>query len=202
MQCGLNTNLKNQKTLDLIMYKNIVIIKTGIDPEQYLKKVYNHYDDWDWVSSLNPKKIGGDKDPYGFLPLIWAKVKPGQNPKNVDEQLETPLFEHYPEVREFWKQYNIIRTGRAAFFRLKPGDSVGMHIDEGTYYLNKDRYHLSLQSRYQYYVGDETMVVEPGTFFWFNNKIHHGAINIGDVDRISLVFDVSHSKQNPHHSAS
>ena len=74
-----------------------------------------------------------------------------------------------------------------------------MHIDEGTYYLNKDRYHLSLQSRYQYYVGDETMLVEPGTFFWFNNKIPHGAINVGDVDRISLVFDVPHNQSNPHH---
>jgi hypothetical protein len=43
------------------------------------------------------------------------------------------------------------------------------------------------------------MIVEPGTFFWFNNKIKHGAINIGDVDRISLVFDVPHNINNPHH---
>lgn len=179
--------------------KNIVIIKTGIDPKPILDQVYDNYDDWDWVSSLNPNRIGGDKDPYGFLPLVWAKVGRGDNPKNVDKQQETPLYSHYSEVRKFLVENNIHATGRAAFFRLKPGDSVGMHIDEGTYYLQKDRYHLSLQSRYQYYVGDETMVVEPGTFFWFNNKIKHGAINIGDVDRISLVFDVPHNINNPHH---
>ena len=63
----------------------------------------------------------------------------------------------------------------------------------------KDRYHLSLQSRYHYTVGDEEMIVETGTFFWFNNKLPHSAHNIGDVDRISLVWDVPHNKHNPHH---
>ena len=43
------------------------------------------------------------------------------------------------------------------------------------------------------------MIVEPGTFFWFNNKLPHGAKNIGNVDRISLVFDVPHHRKNPHH---
>jgi len=42
-------------------------------------------------------------------------------------------------------------------------------------------------------------VIEPEECAWFNNKIKHGAINIGDVDRISLVFDVPHSTNNPHH---
>ena len=179
--------------------KNIVIIKTGIDPKPFLDQVYANYDDWNWVSSLDPTCVGGEKNPYGFLPLVWAKVRRGENPKNAEKQQETPLYSHYGEVRKFLRENNINSTGRAAFFRLKPGDSVGMHIDEGTYYLTKDRYHLSLQSRYEYCVGEEIMIVEPGTFFWFNNKINHGAKNIGDVDRISLVFDVPHNKSNPHH---
>jgi hypothetical protein len=178
---------------------NIKIIKTGINPEPFLKRVYDNWNDWDWVSSLNPESIGGDKDPYGFLPLIWAKVDPGEDPKNSEQLQQTPLFSHYPEVVNFWKENNISSLGRAAFFKLLPGGTVGRHIDEGTYYLKKDRYHLSLQSRYHYTVGNEEMIVEPGTFFWFNNKLEHGAKNIGDVDRISLVFDVPHNKRNPHH---
>ena len=181
------------------MSKNIKIIKTGIDPEPLLKRIRNNPDDWDWVSSLNPDTIGGEKDPYGFLPLIWAKVPKGGDPKNTDAVERTPLFEHYPEVINFWHQNKISNVARAAFFRLLPGERVYEHIDEGTYYLTKDRFHLSLQSTYHYTVGDEEMIVEPGTFFWFYNKIPHGAKNIGDVDRISLVFDVPHNKKNPQH---
>jgi quercetin dioxygenase-like cupin family protein len=48
-----------------------------------------------------------------------------------------------------------------------------------------------------YTVGDESVVVEPGTLFWFNNKLEHAAKNIGDDVRITLVFDVPHNKRNP-----
>ena len=71
------------------------------------------------------------------------------------------------------------------------------HIDWGTYYLNKDRYHLSIQGRYRYTVGDESVEIEPGTFLWFNNKLEHGTENIGDETRITFVIDVLHSPTNP-----
>jgi quercetin dioxygenase-like cupin family protein len=56
---------------------------------------------------------------------------------------------------------------------------------------------LSIQGRYEYSVGDESVIVEPGTLLWFNNKLLHGTVNVGDVDRITFVFDVPHSKNNP-----
>jgi len=73
-----------------------------------------------------------------------------------------------------------------------PGEIVGAHIDEGTYYLDKDRYHLSIQGQYKYFVGDESVVVDPGTLLWFNNKIPHGTVNLGSETRITFVFDVPH----------
>jgi quercetin dioxygenase-like cupin family protein len=48
-----------------------------------------------------------------------------------------------------------------------------------------------------YTVEDESFIVEPGTLFWFNNKLEHSAKNIGDEVRITLVFDVPHNKRNP-----
>ena len=44
------------------MLKNIKIIKTGIDTEPFLKRVYDNWSDWDWVAQQS--NIGGDKDPY------------------------------------------------------------------------------------------------------------------------------------------
>ena len=51
---------------------------------------------------------------------------------------------------------------------------VGAHIDEGTYYLTRDRYHISIAGQYQYFVGNESIIVDAGTLFWFNNKMPHG----------------------------
>ena len=46
-------------------------------------------------------------------------------------------------------------------------------------------------------VGNEEVIVEPGTFLWFNNKVEHGTENIGDEVRITFVIDVPHHKTNP-----
>jgi mannose-6-phosphate isomerase-like protein (cupin superfamily) len=46
-------------------------------------------------------------------------------------------------------------------------------------------------------VGDEEVIVEPGTFLWFNNKLPHGTENIGDCTRITFVIDVLHGPDNP-----
>ena len=54
--------------------------------------------------------------------------------------------------------------------------------------FTRNRYHLSI--KYQYFCGEETIIVDPGTLFWFNNKQPHGAVNIGDETRITFVFDI------------
>ena len=78
------------------------------------------------------------------------------------------------------------------FSCLPIDEMVGAHIDEGTYYQDKDRYHLSIKGQYQYFVGNESIIVDSGTLMWFNNKMPHGAVNLGDETRITFVFDVPH----------
>jgi hypothetical protein len=63
--------------------------------------------------------------------------------------------------------------------------------------LTRDRYHVSIQGTYLYEVDGETHQIEPGTFFWFDNKKFHSAINNGTTDRITFVFDLPHTKGNP-----
>ena len=50
-----------------------------------------------------------------------------------------------------------------------------------------------------YEVDGEEHIIEPGTFFWFDNKKQHQAQVVGEQDRITFVFDVVHSPNNPHH---
>ena len=160
-----------------------------------LRQVLDNPNDWNQVSTYS--QTGGDKNPYGFLPMTMAVVPPGEDPKNAEGLRDTPLRSKYTSIYQYLSQYGITTHSRAAFFRLRPGDSVGWHIDEGTYYLTKDRYHVSLQGEYQYTVEDETHIIKPGTFFWFNNKKKHTALNISNVDRVTFVFDVPHHANNP-----
>jgi quercetin dioxygenase-like cupin family protein len=173
---------------------NFRIIETGIHPQPILNQIEPEM--WQAVSKL--QNISGDLNPYGFLPLTMGVVKnKDDNIKNSSLQQNTPLYSHFTQLHSWFKSKGIKKHSRMAFFRLKPGDTVGLHIDDGTYYLPRDRYHLSLQGRYQYTVDNESKIIEPGTFFWFDNKKPHTATNIGDVDRITLVFDVPKHKNNP-----
>lgn len=176
---------------------NFKFIERNVDISKIIKQVNDNPDDWQAVS--NYKNIAGDLKPYGFLPLVMAMV-PNKNasPKDTEMQVNTPLYKKYSEIRKWLRRKNINNTSRAAFFRLKPGGSVGNHIDDGSYYLTRDRFHLSLQGRYAYDVEGETHIIEPGTFFWFNNKKYHQAKNIADIDRVTFVFDVPHIYRKTH----
>ena len=176
---------------------NFKFIEQDVNIAKILKQVLDNPADWQAVSSY--KNIEGDLKPYGFLPLVMAMVKhSGDDPKNTEMQARTPLYDKYTEIRKWLRQRNITTTSRAAFFRLKPGGTVGRHIDDGTYYLTRDRFHLSLQGSYRYTVDDEVHIIKPGTFFWFDNKKYHAAENVSDIDRVTFVFDLPHSLRPIH----
>lgn len=167
------------------------------DPDPILKQVYDNWGDWKMIAGMG-SNIGGDKNPLGFLPLtMGVQFSPEHNIKDSELQKNTPVYSKYTEIIKFLNSHGITKHNRAAFFKLPVGGKVLRHIDDGSYYLTKDRYHVSLQGKYRYCVGDECHVIEPGTFFWFNNKIPHDAENVGDNERITFVFDTPHSENNP-----
>ncbi|GAB7541625.1 aspartyl/asparaginyl beta-hydroxylase domain-containing protein [Cupriavidus sp. 8B] len=81
--------------------------------------------------------------------------------------------------------------GRALFARLQPGGQVYRHIDHGTYYACRDRYHLIIQSDgSDMNCGDEDVRMREGELWWFNNKLPHAAFNRSRQVRVHLIFDV------------
>ncbi len=182
--------------------KNIKVIKTGINVSKIEAQLIKHSSDWGCQKSVNNVEI---KDPHQYittvevLQLVMGSIeKPGEDVGNTETCHKTPAYENHSAVRKYLRKFfpDIRRCG---FMSLPVEEIVGAHIDEGTYYLDKDRYHLSITGQYQYFVGDESVIVDPGTLLWFNNKIPHGTVNIGDVPRIIFVFDVPHSPNNPQH---
>jgi hypothetical protein len=180
---------------------NIRIIRTGINVSKIVKQLQDNPNDWE--SQKKMEGVGSLLDrgfmhlPAGVLQLVIGALNhPSQFVGDSELSIPTPAYKNHTEVINFLKRH-FHKFCRCGFLSLEVGGEVGQHIDIGKYYLTKDRYHLSIQGRYRYTVGGESVIVEPGTLLWFNNKLPHGTHNIGDCTRITFVFDVPHSKKNP-----
>jgi hypothetical protein len=186
----------------LLWMKNIRVIKTGINVSKILEQLKQYPEDWEAQKNMEGQvesllDRGYDDVPIGVLQLVMGGVLRVEDfVGNTEICIPTPAYQRHTEIIGFLKRH-FKDFKRCGFLSLQTGGQVGRHIDEGTYYLSKDRYHLSIQGRYKYMVGDEEVIVEPGTLLWFNNKLLHGTENVGDCTRITFVFDVPHSKSNP-----
>lgn len=181
--------------------KNISVIKTGINVSKILKQIEQYPEDWGGQRNIEDTESlldRGYKDvDAGVLQLIMGGVEKSEDFVGDSEIcIPTPAFYKHTEVVNFIKRH-FRGVSRCGFLKLPVGGTVGLHIDEGTYYHTRDRYHLSIQGKYRYFVGDESVDVEAGTLLWFNNKLPHGTENLGDVPRITFVFDVPHHPRNP-----
>jgi hypothetical protein len=184
--------------------KNIKVIKTGINVSKILAQLKQYPEDWEAQKKIENTdsllNYGYDDIPIGVLQLVMGGVESvDQYVGNTEICVPTPAFEKHTEIVNFLKRH-FKDFRRCGFLSLEVGGIVGLHIDEGTYYLNKDRYHLSIQGTYRYMVGNEEVIVEPGTLLWFNNKMMHGTENIGDCTRITFVFDVLQKRNKPYHA--
>ena len=107
----------------------------------------------------------------------------------------TPAYERHTEIIKLvTDEFPDREIHRCGFLSLPIDGYVGAHIDEGTYYHTRDRYHISIAGQYQYFVGGESTVIDAGTLFWFNNKMPHGAVNLGEETRVTFVFDMPHGQ--------
>jgi hypothetical protein len=133
----------------------------------------------------------------GVLQLVVGVVAQKEDYVGDSEiSSKTPAYNRHTEIIGFLKR-NFKKFDRCGFLSLPIGGEVGQHIDIGNYYQTRDRYHLAIQGSYVYTVGGESVKIDAGDLIWFNNKLSHGTKNVGDIVRITFVFDVPHSKNNP-----
>jgi hypothetical protein len=176
--------------------KNIKILRKGIIVKKVLKQLEQYSDDW-FIQRKGADTLlerGYADIEVGNLQLIMGVVIKKEDFVGDSELCKpTPAYYRHTEII---KIINSELPGRdihrCGFLSLPIDGYVGAHIDEGTYYHTRDRFHLSIASQYQYFVGNESVIVDPGTLLWFNNKIPHGTVNLGDETRITFVFDMPH----------
>lgn len=136
-----------------------------------------------------PYKIGKPEEEHSYEE--WDRLGQIYDSPLVEFR-KTELFQDYPLLLErLSSKFPCLKTQlvRIIITKLFPGDKVQKHYDFGRKY-QKNRFHFSIQGTYKYYVADEEVTITPGTLFWFDNKQLHWAENIGDDDRISVIFDI------------
>ena len=175
---------------------NIKVLKKGINVKKVLKQLEKYSDDW-YIQRKGTDTLlerGYADIEVGNLQLIMGAIKKKEDFVGDSElNKPTPAYQRHTEILKIIKRELPGRdVHRCGSLSLPVDGYVGAHIDEGTYYLTRDRYHLSIAGQYQYFVGNETAIVDAGTLFWFNYKMPLGAVNLGEETRITFVFDMPH----------
>ena len=119
----------------------------------------------------------------------------GRRRRDVHESRWTSLSARFPATKAFIEGCAAEqqgKPGRARFARLPPGKTVLPHMDRGEYYRYRDRYHLVIRSPHgsPLNAGNESVRMQEGELWWFDNKAIHDACNDSDSDRIHLIFDL------------
>lgn len=172
------------------------LIKSNIDTSKILQEI-NARDDWEGVFTLDDIYVY-KKPPLFILPLTLGVCEDNSIFQSEGTQ-HTPWRNEYPSILEFLGNNGFTedRVKRCSFFKIPVGGHLGMHNEYSKYYQNKDRWHLCIQGQYRYFVENEEYIINAGDFFWFDNKKDHAVINIGNVDRISFIWDALMVPKDP-----
>jgi len=116
------------------------------------------------------------------------------------ENIDYPAYKLLPEARPLIM--NLMgyvageRLGRVMINKIAPGGVIFPHIDTKSHTDYYSRFHIVLQSQpgVQFRAGDESIYMETGEAWWFDNSQEHEVINNSADDRIHMIVDIRTSK--------
>lgn len=84
------------------------------------------------------------------------------------------------------------RLGRVMINRIRSGGRIFPHADTPAHAQYYSRYHFVLQSTPGciFRCGNETIQMQAGECWYFNNQLEHEAQNNGSQDRIHMIVDI------------
>ena len=154
------------------MGKFIKVIKTGIDVSKVTEQLRKNPADWNHQKKEEGVRSLVDEHGFDDLPVSNLQLTIGAVQKKEDFvgdselNVNTPAYKRHTEILKLIKEdFGNKEIYRCGFLALPVDEYVGAHIDEGTYYKTKDRYHLSIVGEYQYFTGCDTIVVNQELFF-------------------------------------
>jgi outer membrane protein assembly factor BamB/orotate phosphoribosyltransferase len=169
------------------------LIRSGIDVSPLLEEIDSQEQAW-LIETGRQDKIRVQRDTN----TIFLRAAVPRPDLNVNENQETrlmPVAERFPRALAYMTEFAVEMTchlSRATIVRLKPRSQVFRHIDQGAYYFLRDRFHLVLRSPAGSVLmsGGETVRMQEGELWWFDNKQYHESYNESDDWRIHFIFDL------------
>jgi outer membrane protein assembly factor BamB/orotate phosphoribosyltransferase len=173
--------------------KYFKLIRSGIDVAPFLEEVRSQEQSW-FINTGRQDSIRVQRDTNTIF-LSTAVHRPDLNINENQEARLTELARLFPNALAFMHAFAEgmnCRLSRATIVRLKPRAQVFRHIDEGSYYFLRDRFHLVLQSPLGSVMmsGGEQIRMREGELWWFDNKQFHESYNESDDWRIHYIFDL------------
>lgn len=168
-------------------------VMSGIDVAPLLTEIQAQ--DGAWLANTSRQdKIQVQRDTNTIF-LRGAVRRPDLHINENQESQPTQISAKFPlamsmmaKIAEATKS----SLSRATIVRLKPKSQVGQHIDVGSYYLIRNRFHLVLYSPSGSVLisGNEAVRMQAGELWWFDNKQHHSARNESEGWRVHYIFDL------------
>ena len=184
--------------------KNFLQIANGVDIMPLLFAIQRQPHLWD----KNTLRTRHKQSPHTQVSDIWLRfndLSPYQKSEEysgiVDEHesINYPAFSELPQARilifSLMARVEGERLGRCIISKLPAGCSIDPHVDGGSHASYYERFHIPLQTNKDclFRCGDESVLMIPGTVWWFNNAIEHEVVNQGVDDRIHLIVDIKTS---------
>ena len=171
-------------------------IAAGIDARPFLSELAAAPEMW-LADTSRQRKVRCQRDTRNiFLRVAKKPLPPGaRNANDVHESRTARAASRFPRALAFCKRIAELQggeLGRATLVTLQPQGWVRPHVDAGAYYRVRDRFHLVLHSPAgsPLTAGGETVVMQEGELWAFDNKAEHDARNPTDEPRVHLIFDV------------
>ena len=175
------------------LVKYFKLIRSGIDVAPLLEEVRSREEAW-LIDTGRQHKIRVQRDTNTIF-LSSPVHRPDLQINENQESRLTSVSKNFPRalafMTEFAQEMNC-HLSRATIVRLKPNSQVFRHIDEGSYYFLRDRFHLVLQSSTGSVLlsGGEQVRMREGELWWFDNKQYHESYNESGEWRIHYIFDL------------
>ncbi|WP_155996842.1 aspartyl/asparaginyl beta-hydroxylase domain-containing protein, partial [Asaia bogorensis] len=194
--------LKNSSCVSSARYKSergkifFKKISQDIDISFIYKELISNESAW-YDNIRRQKNISVQRETESiFLRSADRRKLPSTIPtEDVQLSKETHVSRNFPTTMDwlsnFAKQRDK-RLARAIIVRLAPGGRVYPHVDNGSYYATRDRFHLvvSSPSGSSMQAADERVRMFEGEVWWFDNKQVHHSDNPSDSHRIHVIFDL------------
>ena len=173
--------------------KYFKLMRSGIDTAPLLEEVLAQPQAW-LIDTGRQEKVLVQRDTNTIF-LRTAVRRPDLNINENQESRLTPAAKFFPKALAFMNGFAEemdCLLSRATIVRLKPKSQVFQHVDAGSYYFLRDRFHLVLQSAAGSVLmsGGEQVRMREGELWWFDNKQYHRAYNDSDEWRIHYIFDL------------